>query len=504
MAEGPNAAPETQPASWSRSITGAAAVLGSLIAVGQGGSSLVQSYTQIRSETLKTNSELFDKYFELAYGKDSNEDNRTVLLGALSQIEGHPLQGWAKDRYDLRLKSIKDVEAAEQQFRAAQQMKDTAVKQVKLVEIEIREVQDSLDAAPETQDARKPLLDKMRILGEELTLAQGNLFDATAREGAATETVAIVKSGGQTDASSSTATPNLSAFEFIERLTVDIVKSAFPSGTSREVISENVPYVESALKEFNLTSPEMIAYVIATIRIDAEGFAPISESPSKFNTDKAPFDKYDPRLDLGNTKPGDGALYKGRGYVQLTGRANYARYSQLLGLGSRLLDSPDDANDPDVSARMLCAYIAQRRLQIQAALEKKDFAAALTRFSGAPHGMENFASAYTSVWRAIALLPPAGYGVVFSADKTPQSAMDEVHKALSPPISAEPVLLYNRQGFWRSVAFFGTQGAAAKRLADFKGVWPEAYVVDISSWCPTPKLVSPETKDMAEQKDCQF
>jgi hypothetical protein len=146
---------------------------------------------------LKTNSELFDKYFELAYGKDSTEDNRTVLLGALSQIEGHPLQGWAKDRYALWLKSIKDVEAAEQQFRAAQQMKDTAEKEVKLVQIEIRETQDSLDAAPETQDARKPLLDKMRVLGEALALAQGNLFDAAAREGTATETVAIVKSGGQ-------------------------------------------------------------------------------------------------------------------------------------------------------------------------------------------------------------------------------------------------------------------------------------------------------------------
>src|SRR5271166_4360776 len=126
-----------------------------------------------------------------------------------------------------------------------------------------------------------------------------------------------------------------------------------------------MPYAESALKEFNLTSPEMIAYVIAAIRIDAKGFAPISEYPSKFNTDKAPFDKYDFRNDLGNTKPRDGALYKGRDYLQLTGRANYAQSSQLLGLGSRLLDSPDDANNSDVSARMLCAYIAQRRLPIQ-------------------------------------------------------------------------------------------------------------------------------------------
>lgn len=48
---------------------------------------------------------------------------------------------------------------------------------------------------------------------------------------------------------------------------------------------------------------------------------------------------------LGNTRPGDGALYAGRGYVQLTGRLNYARY----GLESR----PDDAMKPDVAAMIL-------------------------------------------------------------------------------------------------------------------------------------------------------
>lgn len=49
--------------------------------------------------------------------------------------------------------------------------------------------------------------------------------------------------------------------------------------------------------------------------------------------------------ELGNVKPGDGARYAGRGYVQLTGRANYAQYG--------LADNPDDAMKPDVAARVL-------------------------------------------------------------------------------------------------------------------------------------------------------
>lgn len=54
---------------------------------------------------------------------------------------------------------------------------------------------------------------------------------------------------------------------------------------------------------------------------------------------------------MGNTKPGDGARYCGRGYVQLTWKSNYAAAGKLLGID--LVANPDLAMDPDIAAKIM-------------------------------------------------------------------------------------------------------------------------------------------------------
>jgi hypothetical protein len=67
------------------------------------------------------------------------------------------------------------------------------------------------------------------------------------------------------------------------------------------------------------------------------------------------FDKYEPGTkigrDLGNTRSGDGYLYRGRGYVQITGRRNYLRASQEL--ENDFVSYPDRALNPVLAAKIL-------------------------------------------------------------------------------------------------------------------------------------------------------
>lgn len=61
---------------------------------------------------------------------------------------------------------------------------------------------------------------------------------------------------------------------------------------------------------------------------------------------------------LGNTQPGDGYKFRGRGLFQLTGRSNYARYGRLVGVD--LIRNPDKANDPRIAAAIAVAYMKDR------------------------------------------------------------------------------------------------------------------------------------------------
>ena len=177
-------------------------------------------------------------------------------------------------------------------------------------------------------------------------------------------------------------------------VTVDTVAKMFPV-TPLDHIKTNLPGVLAALSQAGLTAPQIVIAALATIRAETEGFVPISEGISRFNTSPSgqPFDLYDNRKDLGNRGPTDGADFKGRGYVQLTGRANYEKYGPLVGV-PQLAANPDLANDRDVAARILAAFIGSKEIAIKTALMENDLRTARRLVNGGSNGLDRFSEAY--------------------------------------------------------------------------------------------------------------
>jgi predicted chitinase len=96
------------------------------------------------------------------------------------------------------------------------------------------------------------------------------------------------------------------------------------------------------------TDRRQLAYCLATFKWEtAHTMKPIDEhgTDAYFNSRYGPQTKVGKTL--GNTQPGDGALFHGRGYVQVTGRRNYTKAKTLTGVD--LLTDPDRAKTPELA-----------------------------------------------------------------------------------------------------------------------------------------------------------
>jgi putative chitinase len=178
-------------------------------------------------------------------------------------------------------------------------------------------------------------------------------------------------------------------------VTVTAVSRMF-SGVPIGNIQTNLPFVLQALTAAVLDDKNMILMALATIRAETGNFTPLSEFQSRFNTAPGgpPFGLYDNRRDLGNQGPPDGASFKGRGYIQLTGRSNYQVHGAAIGLGNQLITNPSLANQPDIAARLLASFLKSRESQIRSALAQNNLAKARKLVNGGSHGLDVFTQAF--------------------------------------------------------------------------------------------------------------
>ena len=179
------------------------------------------------------------------------------------------------------------------------------------------------------------------------------------------------------------------------QMTVQVASQMCPQ-TPIANIKANLPVLLASMRSAGLVDKTMLLMAVATIRAETEPFMPLDEGQSRFNTSPSgkPFDLYDKRKDLGNLGSPDGAAFKGRGFIQLTGRNNYAKYGPELSPPIDLVANPETANSAPVAADLLCMFLADRELQIKDALAHGNMQAARRLVNGGSNGLDRFSDAY--------------------------------------------------------------------------------------------------------------
>jgi putative chitinase len=104
------------------------------------------------------------------------------------------------------------------------------------------------------------------------------------------------------------------------------------------------------------------------------------------------FAKYDGRKDLGNTEPGDGAKFCGRGLIQVTGRDNYAKVSASLFGDYRLLRTPELLEQPEWAAKSAVWYWSTRNLNLLA--DGTQFTDITKKINGGLNGIDDRKARY--------------------------------------------------------------------------------------------------------------
>ncbi|MEL6774077.1 MAG: peptidoglycan-binding protein, partial [Pseudomonadota bacterium] len=147
-----------------------------------------------------------------------------------------------------------------------------------------------------------------------------------------------------------------------------------------DIVEAVGPALEVTLARYEINPPLRAAHFLAQTCHESAGFRTTEEFASGA--------AYEGRLDLGNTQPGDGRRYKGRGLIQLTGRANYRSFGGKLGLP--LEDEPERAAEPVLSLAIACEYWVDRNLNAKA--DDDDLLAVTRLINGGTNGLEDRAT----------------------------------------------------------------------------------------------------------------
>lgn len=182
-------------------------------------------------------------------------------------------------------------------------------------------------------------------------------------------------------------------------VTADVLRAVAPrlygaaAKSQSQIIEAIAGDFTSILGEYAINTDLRVAHFLAQIIHESAGL----QTTEEFASGAA----YEGRVDLGNTVRGDGKRYKGRGVLQLTGRANYRRYGKILGLD--LEGEPHIAAEPLVSLRIACVYWRDR--QINPLCDADDLVGVTRKVNGGTNGLADRGRYLVKAKAALAAAP---------------------------------------------------------------------------------------------------
>ena len=187
-------------------------------------------------------------------------------------------------------------------------------------------------------------------------------------------------------------------------LTSEQLQSIMP-GLSAKKNGELLPFLQAAMQEFGIDAPARAAAFLAQLAHESGQFRFMEEIWGPTPAQR----RYDPpgRLAdaLGNTEPGDGRRFKGRGPIQITGRANYRRFGELLGV--ELVSDPAPAAGPELAFRIAALFWSKKGLNELADRANADAFREITRrINGGFNGLAERQKFYRTARTVLAVAEP--------------------------------------------------------------------------------------------------
>jgi|GEM_PF-1635531 len=185
---------------------------------------------------------------------------------------------------------------------------------------------------------------------------------------------------------------------------------------------ELLPQVRDALEQSQCYTPRRVAQWIAQIGHESAGLLYMEEIADDGWA-------YEGRADLGNTEPGDGPRFKGRGPIQITGRHNVRAVSEwafqrgLVPSATYFLEFPDELGGDRYGFLGAVWYWTVARPGINAMADSEDLEGVTRAINGGLHGIEDRRSRY---WRALEVAS------AFVADMDHPLAPDVVYREPTP------------------------------------------------------------------------